>query len=395
MSGKYSKKSSGFKKVMAAVLTSAVCLTAAATVVAMNAPEDDVDVNLVEKTEEVAEVGSSDVEIEFKDHTEDAMKALGLNTKKSGFSARAAKNDNSAEVNDVDWCSIKLDLRGKKLSKKVPAGTVEEALSYLGIELTEYDSMNVALWEDIENDSEIVITRTVVLTVDEEQPIKFKTVKKEDKTLPEGDSIIRNPGKNGKKLATVEKVYINGKLNSKTELSSEVLEEAVDKVMVVGTKKSSSNYTADVSDDTDDDYSDDSYSAAAEDHFSNSGDVTDNGDGQTFTDANGVVRSYKEVLTGSGTAYYADAGALTSTGRLAQYGVVAVNPNIIPYGSKLYIVSNDGEVVYGEAVAGDTGGALMDGSAIVDLFYPTYDECVVFGRRNVTIYILEYGNEFR
>lgn len=395
MSGKYSKKSSGFKKIMAVVLTSTVCLTAAATVVAMNAPEEEVDVNLVEKTEDTVEVASSDVKIEFKDHTEDTMKALRLNTKKSGFSVKAAKNDNGAETNDVDWCSIKLDLRGKKLSKKVPAGTVEEALAYLGIELTEYDSMNVALWEDVEDDSEIVITRTVVLTVDEEQPIKFKTVKKEDKTLPEGDSIVRNPGKNGKKLATVEKVYINGKLNSKTELSSEVLEEPVDKVMVVGTKKNISSNTADVSEDTDYDYSDDSYTEPAEDHFSNSGEVTDNGDGQTFTDANGVVRSYKEVLTGSGTAYYADAGALTSTGRLAQYGVVAVNPNIIPYGSKLYIVSNDGEIVYGEAVAGDTGGALMDGSAIVDLFYPTYDECVVFGRRNVTIYILEYGNEFR
>ena len=63
--------------------------------------------------------------------------------------------------------------------------------------------------------------------------------------------------------------------------------------------------------------------------------------------------------------------------------------------SKLYIVSNDGEIIYGEAVAGDTGGALMDGSAIVDLYYPTYDECCVFGRRDVTIYVLEWGNEFR
>ena len=123
--------------------------------------------------------------------------------------------------------------------------------------------------------------------------------------------------------------------------------------------------------------------------------MTNNGDGQTFTDANGVVRNYLQVLTGSGTAYYAEPGAGTATGRLAQYGVVAVNPNIIPYGSKLYIVSNDGEIIYGEAVAGDTGGALMDGSAIVDLYYPTYDECCVFGRRDVTIYVLEWGNEFR
>lgn len=66
---------------------------------------------------------------------------------------------------------------------------------------------------------------------------------------------------------------------------------------------------------------------------------------------------------------------------------MAVNPNIIPYGTKMYIVSEDG-FVYGYATAIDTGGALMDGSAIVDVYYPTYDDCVVFGRRNVYVYIL-------
>ena len=103
--------------------------------------------------------------------------------------------------------------------------------------------------------------------------------------------------------------------------------------------------------------------------------------------------NYTRVLTGSGTAYYAPAGALTATGRLARYGVVAVDPDIIPYGSILYIVSNDGQVVYGYAVAGDTGGALWAGTAIVDLYYNTYDECCQFGRRDVTIYVLEGVSE--
>ena len=73
--------------------------------------------------------------------------------------------------------------------------------------------------------------------------------------------------------------------------------------------------------------------------------------------------------------------------------VVAVDPDIIPYGSILYIVSNDGQVVYGYAVAGDTGGALWAGTAIVDLYYNTYDECCQFGRRDVTIYVLEGVSE--
>ena len=59
----------------------------------------------------------------------------------------------------------------------------------------------------------------------------------------------------------------------------------------------------------------------------------------------------------------------------------------------MYIVSNDGQVVYGYAVAGDTGGALWAGTAIVDLYYNTYDECCQFGRRDVTIYVLEGVSE--
>lgn len=72
---------------------------------------------------------------------------------------------------------------------------------------------------------------------------------------------------------------------------------------------------------------------------------------------------------------------------MAQVGVVAVDPNIIPYGTKLYITS--GNIVYGYAIAGDTGGAAMAGDILVDVFYDTYDECAAFGRRDMTVYIIE------
>lgn len=385
---KHMRKSNGFKKVVSIAVMGALCLTAAATVAAMTNPAEVIDVNLVENSDTDNNTTES---VYLSDASEKTIKAFGIDSRKNNSDILAANSNNDAASNDIDWCSIELDLRGKKMNKQVPAGTVENVLAYLGIELTEYDSINYYLDDEIGDGEELIITRTVVMTVEEEQDIKFETIKKEDKTLFEGDSIVRKPGKNGKKLVTVEKVYINGKLDSKTELYSETITEPVDKIMVVGTKKKADN------NDNNNDSNESNNNSCQDntDHFSNSGEVTNNGDGQTFTDANGVVRNYLQVLTGSGTAYYAEPGAGTATGRLAQYGVVAVNPNIIPYGSKLYIVSNDGEIIYGEAVAGDTGGALMDGSAIVDLYYPTYDECCVFGRRDVTIYVLEWGNEFR
>ena len=77
-----------------------------------------------------------------------------------------------------------------------------------------------------------------------------------------------------------------------------------------------------------------------------------------------------------------------STGAAVYEGAVAVNPNVIPYGSKVYVEASDGSMTYGYATAADTGGALMDGSAVVDCFYFSYDQCVNWGRRDVNVYVL-------
>ena len=68
---------------------------------------------------------------------------------------------------------------------------------------------------------------------------------------------------------------------------------------------------------------------------------------------------------------------------------MAVNPKVIPYGTKLWITSADGKMVYGYAIAADTGGALLNGRVLVDLFMDTNAECKAFGRRNMNVYILE------
>ena len=68
----------------------------------------------------------------------------------------------------------------------------------------------------------------------------------------------------------------------------------------------------------------------------------------------------------------------TATGVKPQVGIVAVDPSIIPLGSKLYIED------YGECIAGDTGGAIK-GSRI-DVFLNTYEECIKWGRQKKKVY---------
>lgn len=67
----------------------------------------------------------------------------------------------------------------------------------------------------------------------------------------------------------------------------------------------------------------------------------------------------------------------TATGMKPQVGVVAVDPNVIPLGTKMYIEG------YGNAIAGDTGGAIKGNR--IDLFMNTQKECINFGRRQVKV----------
>ncbi len=105
-------------------------------------------------------------------------------------------------------------------------------------------------------------------------------------------------------------------------------------------------------------------------------------------DANGNPVNYKNKMTVQATAY-TYTGNNCSTGVAPQPGYIAVNPKVIPYGTKMYIKTPDGSYTYGYAVAADTGGFIKSRPTNVDLFMSSRAACTAFGRRNVEIYILE------
>ena len=98
-------------------------------------------------------------------------------------------------------------------------------------------------------------------------------------------------------------------------------------------------------------------------------------------------KKYKKKIVMSGTAYDPSAGKWTASGTRARVGAVAVDPRVVPLGTKLYIESTDGFPTYGFAVAEDTGGAIK--GKRIDLFYNSRREACNFGRRNVIVYVLE------
>jgi len=94
-------------------------------------------------------------------------------------------------------------------------------------------------------------------------------------------------------------------------------------------------------------------------------------------------KRYKRKIYGEATAYTWGGGATghTSVGLWPKRGIVAVDPRVIPYYTKLFIPG------YGLAIAGDTGGAIV--GTRIDLFMDSLHECFQWGRRDVEIYILE------
>ena len=195
----------------------------------------------------------------------------------------------------------------------------------------------------------------------------FQTVYEDDPTMEAGTQKVVQAGADGVRSAVYEVTYSGGERVSR-QLVSEEDSTAVDEIIRVGT-------------------------AVAADIPVDSGDrvvdVTKNADGSgTLTFASGATRSFSTVKSMTATAYtkgHGGADSYTATGTTVRVGVVAVDKRVIPLGTKLYIVSSDGKVTYGMAVAEDTG---VRGN-IVDLYYDTYQQCIEFGRRGATVYVLD------
>lgn len=82
------------------------------------------------------------------------------------------------------------------------------------------------------------------------------------------------------------------------------------------------------------------------------------------------------------SAYDPGNGPYTASGTPVRHGVIAVDPSFIPIGTRVYIPG------YGEAIAEDTGGAIVGN--IIDVAFDTHEEAIEFGRQELEIYIIEY-----
>jgi 3D (Asp-Asp-Asp) domain-containing protein len=93
-----------------------------------------------------------------------------------------------------------------------------------------------------------------------------------------------------------------------------------------------------------------------------------------------IARGAIEMIATAYTASCGGCDGMTAIGRRAGRGIVAVDPRVIPLGTRLYIPG------YGPAIAGDTGGSIVGHR--IDLGFDSVRDAMLFGRRDITVYKL-------
>lgn len=297
----------------------------------------------------------------------DAIEAAGITLPKGtalNFGAdEILKDGMKIEIYDIFDVTIVVD--GKKLTGKVSGKTVADALEGMNVSLDENDFTKPALDSEIKDGMKITVNRVTLKERTEEEKIGYDTQYTYSDSLYKDHTKVLKKGEYGSKAVVYEDRYVNGKLEKSVVKTETILKNSVSELVQVGTKVNSAPSSLPVGT---------PISEMAMPSYLNIG-------------SNGLPTSYKSVINAKATAYCIP-GGITSTGKKAQTGYIAVDPKEIPYGTEMYIVSADGQYVYGYCIAADTGSYIYDVDWTVDLFMNSEAQCVKWGRRDIIIYVL-------
>ena len=270
------------------------------------------------------------------------------------------ENDGVSEINVQRVQNITVYNGNEILTATASGEPLQDLLDRLGVTIDENVVVSVPLdtvtYAGMQVRIDSLGQATERYTVD----VPFETVYCDDPTLPLGEEKVLVAGVPGQAIRTASVTYVNGEENSRTVLDETVTTEPVDQVIAVGTGEQ----VGQVSDQP----------------------IIGNG---FIVLPSGEVLNYTRSETFVATAYtHFDSGCdeYTSNGAKVKWGVVAVDPSVIPYGTRMFIVANDGSYVYGLSTAEDCGGDIQDHR--LDLYMPTLEQAYAFGVRNCTVYFL-------
>ena len=248
---------------------------------------------------------------------------------------------------------------GETITATAQAETVEQFLSRMDIIPGPLEMVGIELME-----GSVALTISDHLTVYERvtEQAEHGTVYRSTPDLPKGQERVARKGVDGQHTAIYEQTWVSGQLVT-SQYVEEITSTSVDEIVEQGTAVTSVD---------------------ADDKVVN---VTTNADGSGYlTFASGGTMKFSKAVQVTATAYtagYDGVDHTTATGTFVHKGVAAVDKRVFPLGSDLYVMAKGME--YGLTKAEDTG---MKGQKI-DLYLESYQQCIQFGRRSATVYLLE------
>jgi len=225
---------------------------------------------------------------------------------------------------------------GRSIPARTRAQRVEDVLAEYGIEPGPDDEVTPAKDSPVSPGMSVKVVRVKVETQVNNVPLEYETDKQFTTRLPSGVSRVAREGKEGIERQTWQVTYKDGKEVSRRLISREIIEPAVNKLVVIGSSLVVSRGGENIR-----------YSRALD-------------------------------MLASGYTY---TGSNTASGVAPHYGVAAVDTSRIPMGTRLYV---DG---YGYATALDRGSAIKGNR--IDLFFGSSSEAMRWGLRWVKVYILD------
>ena len=231
---------------------------------------------------------------------------------------------------------IEVTADGKTVELTTLPLTANEAIAKAGIKVGKNDIVEPAGDTMLVTGDQVVVKRVTFKKVKEEVVVDYEVVYQEDASMGIGQMELTQDGSDGLEEETYRVRYIDGKEADRELIDTKVVEEVKNKTYSYGT---------DIS----------------------------------FGDA---PSSYIKKVSGvRAVAYYFDGNPSGAYGLPCTYGTVAVDPDVFPLGSLLYIEG------YGYAIANDVGTSIKGN--VVDLYMERYDQCLMWGAHRVNVYLVE------
>lgn len=262
------------------------------------------------------------------------------------------------EINIKRAVQVNIIADGKDYPVMTYKNTVAELLEDSSIKPEGLDKLiGVTMGDSIRANMSIRIARVDEEIVSEKEPIPFKTLERENGRLDIGVERVVKEGQEGVREKQFKVVVEDGKEVSRKLVNDSVLMAPITMIMEYGTVLNHKT-------------------------------------------SRGEVLRYKKVLDMRATAYTAsfkDTGknpgdpgfGITRSGVKAKKGVIAVDPKVIPLGTRVYVEVAGKTLDYGYAVAADTGGAIKGDK--IDLYFDDQNFVDRWGVKRVKVYILLDG----